>query len=170
MKSSSKNNILLGSIVLALFICYKLAIQKTIVFRNEYQELVTETSSVKEIPRQLAVLKKKEKYYDSILQNMDLEDTSLQNNLLRVLNEEVLLNNLDIIDFNQPHIHQNELNETHTFTFKLKGEFVDILKTIHALEQKGNFGKIVHLDFVKKKNYRTNKYSLSASVFLQIIK
>lgn len=101
---------------------------------------------------------------------MNLEDTSLQNNLLRVLNEEALLNNLDIIDFNQPHIHLNELNETHTFTFKLKGGYVDILKTIHALEQKGNFGKIVHLNFEKKKNYRTNRFSLNATVFIQYLK
>ena len=74
------------------------------------------------------------------------------------------------MDFNQPHQYEMGDNSLHTYSFNLNGNYTDILKVVHTIEQKGNFGEVVHIDFQKKKNYRTNRYNLGATVFVQQVK
>jgi hypothetical protein len=135
--------------------------------RAQYGELTSGRISMQDTPAKLYLLTEKEGYYDSILKQMDIGETSLQNNLLRILNQESSKNDLKIIDFNQPHIYKTETNSLYTYSFGLKGGYPNILKTIHTLEQNGKFGEVVHIDFEKKKNYRTNKSYLEAKVLLQ---
>ena len=170
MKTDTKNKLLFSGILLLLFASYKLAISKTFQLKAESQKLEIQLKPFKDIPKKLSMLHQKKAYYDSILKKMDLMDTSIQNNLLRTLNEEAHKNNITVMDFNQPHISQDGETRLYTFSFRLSGTYVNILKVIHTIEQKGNFGEIVHTDFEKKKNYKTGKYSLGATVFVQQIK
>ena len=170
MNISLKNKLLFAGIAVLLFASYKLAINKTLWLRDECQRLELQVEQFKDIPQKLSILGQKDRYYDSILGQMDLVDTSIQNNLLRTINQEAHKNNIKVMDFNQPHIYQMGDNNLHTFSFQLNGGYTSILKVIHTIEQKGNYGDIVHVDFEKKKNYRTNKYSLGATVFVQLIK
>lgn len=150
-----------------LLVSYRFAIRNTLELRHQYHQVSSQAVSVKDMPSRLALLKQKERYYDSVLAQMDLGDTSLQNNLLRVLNQESSKNDLKIIDFNQPHVFKTETNSLYTYSFGLNGGFSNILKAIHMLEQNRKFGGVVHIDFIKKKNYRTNKSYLEAKVLLQ---
>jgi len=170
MKINTKNSILFLGIGAMCFASYYLAINKTILLRKETQRLEVQVEQFKDIPNKLALLSQKDAHYDSILGKMDLVDTSIQNNLLRTINQEATKNNIKVMDFNQPHRYQMGENSLHTYSFKLNGDYTDILKVVHTIEQKGNFGEIVHMDFQKKKNYRTNKYSLGATVFVQQVK
>ncbi len=170
MKIDNRNKLLFLGIVILLFASYRLAVNKTILLINESQRLEAEVEQFKDIPNKLAILNQKDTYYDSILSKMDLVDTSIQNNLLRTINQEALKNTIKVMDFNQPHLYQMGENTLHTYSFNLNGNYTDILKVIHTIEQKGNFGEIVHIDFQKKKNYRTNKYNLGATVFVQQVK
>lgn len=170
MKINNKNKLLFLGIIAMLFASYYLAINKTLLLRNEAQRLTVQVEQFKDIPNKLAILSQKDVHYDSILGKMDLVDTSVQNNLLRTINQEATKNNIKVMDFNQPHLYEMGENSLHTYSFKLDGNYTDILKVVHTIEQKGNFGEIVHMDFQKKKNYRTNKYSLGATVFVQQVK
>ena len=170
MKSKKKIQLLIGGILLLLFVCYKLALQNTLDVKGEYNRLIASTESLKDTPKRLSLLHQKENYFDSILNQMDLGDTSMQNNLLRVLNEEGEKNNLKVIDFNQPHVFSSDGNELYTYSFVLNGNYNNILKTIYTLEQLGNFGDVVHVNFEKKKNYRTQRNSLTAKVLIQQLK
>jgi hypothetical protein len=158
---------LLAGVVITLLVSYRFALRNTLEQRHQYLQLSSQAVSVEDMPSRLALLKRKEWYYDSVLTQMDLGDTSLQNNLLRVMNEESSKNDLKIIDFNQPHIYKTETNSLYTYSFGLNGGYANILKTIHMLEQNGKFGEVVHIDFEKKKNYRSNKSYLEAKVLLQ---
>ncbi len=170
MGIDTKNKLLLLGILLLLFASYQLAINKTVMLKGEHQRLGDQVVQFKDIPQKLSILTQKDRHYDSILGKMDLVDTSIQNNLLRTINQEASKNAIKVMDFNQPHIYQMGENNLHTFSFKLNGDFTNILKVIHTIEQKGNFGEIVHVDFEKKKNYKTNRYSLGATVFVQQVK
>jgi len=170
MKIDNKNKLLFLGIVLLLFASYYMAIDKTLMLRKESQHLGTQVEQFKDIPKRLSILGQKNSYYDSILGNMNLADTSIQNNLLRTINHEASKNNIKVMDFNQPHIYQIGDNTLYTYSFNLSGNYTDILKVVHTIEQKGNFGEIKHVDFQKKKNYRTNRYSLAATVFVQQVK
>lgn len=170
MRINSKNKLLFLSIAILLFASYKLAIDKTLMLKQEHERLGEQVEQFKDIPKKLSLLSQKEKHYDSILGKMDLVDTSIQNNLLRTINQEAEKRNIQVMDFNQPHQYQMGENNLYTYSFNLSGNYADILKVVHTIEQKGNFGEIVHIDFQKKKNYRTNKYSLAATVFVQQVK
>lgn len=170
MKIDTRNKLLFLGIIALLLASYYLAINKTLLLRNESQRLGDQVEQFKDIPNKLALLSQKDVYYDSILGKMDLVDTSIQNNLLRTINQEATKNNIKVMDFNQPHLYEMGENSLHTYSFNLNGNYTDILKVIHTIEQKGNFGEIVHIDFQKKKNYKSNKYNLGATIFVQQVK
>lgn len=170
MNIDKKNKLLLLGIVLLLFASYKLAINKTLLLKTEHKRLSSQVELFTNIPKQLSILTQKEKYYDSILGKMDMGDTSVQNNLLRTINQEAKTNTVNVMDFNQPHIYRMGESDLQTFSFRLSGNFTDILKVIHTIEQKGNFGEVVHVDFIKKKDYRSNTENLAATVFVQHVK
>ncbi|MFS4469594.1 hypothetical protein [Maribacter sp. 2210JD10-5] len=170
MKIDNKNKLLFLGLVVLLLASYYLAINKTLLLRKESQRLNAQVEQFKDIPKKLSVLGQRNAHYDSLLVKMDLVDTSVQNNLLRTINQEATKNKVIVMDFNQPHIYEMGDNSLHTYSFNLNGNYTDILKVVHAIEQKGNFGEVVHIDFQKKKNYRTNRYSLGAIVFVQQVK
>ncbi len=167
MKISLKNKLLFAGTLLLFLASYKLAIRNSIAALHEYRELTSRSDLTGDIPEKIAILRQKEIYFDSILSKMDLGDTSIQNNLLRVLNQEAMKNEIRVMDFNEPHTFIEDGHRTNTYSFNLKGGYGNILKTIHNIEQKGNFGKVVHLYFEKKKNYRTKESYLEVTVFVQ---
>ena len=167
MGISTKNKMLLAGIMIMMFISYQFSIKKTIDTRREYLQLKSEYQKVNDLPKRLSVLIQKEKHYDSILSQMDIGNTSVQNNLLRIINREAEDKNVKVMAFNKPHIDIQGQNQYYTYSFILNGNYADILKVIHPIEQKGNFGEIVHTDFQKKKDYRTRKLTLEATVFVQ---
>lgn len=169
MNSRTKNLLVILAIVVAFILCYMFAFSNTLALKGEYEKLSEEQRLYDNAPEQLAVLLKKQVYYDSILQKMNLGDTSIQNNLLRVLNIEAEKHKLKVVDFNTPHKAEINGNQLNTFDLKLEGNFTDLLKTIHTIEQKNSFGEVVHLHFQKNRNYRTRKDFLTARVFIQNI-
>lgn len=166
----NKNIILLLFLFLALLLCYKLAISNTLALRKEYLSLKKEERLSEDIPQQLALLSKKEVYLDSVLQKLDLNNTAMENNLLRVVNKEAAENNIKIIDFNAPHTSDKDNSHVMTYIFTLEGSYASILELIHDLETKRNLGSVSHLEFEKKKDYRTKRTYLQTKVFLEQIK
>lgn len=166
----NKNILLLLLFLLALLLCYKLAISSTLTLRKEYVSLKKEEQLFKNIPQQLALLSKKEMYLDSVLQKLDLNNSAMENNLLRVVNKEAAKNNIKVIDFNAPHTSTEGSNNVMTYIFTLEGSYASILKVIHDLENKRNFGRIAHLSLAKKKDYRSRRIYLQVLVFLEQIK
>lgn len=167
MNSLRKKNILVIGIFIVLILSYHLAIKNTFNLHSEFKNLQKEQLVSRQVPKQLAVLKRKDFVYDSILKKMNLNSSSIENDLLRNINTEVKIRNLKLISFNKPHIFIDKKITSTTQSFTLEGDFTNILKLIYKIEQGSRFGKIIHLTFEKKKNYKTNKYHLQATVYLQ---
>ncbi|WP_190808386.1 hypothetical protein [Flagellimonas sp. S3867] len=162
-----KNIVLILLILLSLLLCYKLAISNTLALKREYGALTKEEGLYKNIPQQLSLLSKKEAYLDTVLQDLNINNTSMENNLLRIINQEVSKNQLSLIDYNPAHISkQNETNFI-TYNFTLRGSFPSILKAIYSIEKHSGFGEIIHVDFTKEKNYKTRRNFLEASIYIQ---
>ena len=167
MTNKTKNILLVGGLLLAIILCYKLAIVKTVALNSEYNALKQEEVLFKNIPKQLSVLSQKQKYYDSILSKYELNESSLQNNLLKIINSYSESNSIKVISFLEPHIYNKENLKVKTYQFTLEGEYNSIIKLIHKLEQDTKYGEITNLHFEKKKNFRTGKYYLQANVLLK---
>jgi len=167
MRLDKRNKALIAGCVLLSIMAYKLAISKTWQARREYKDLRTKSLATGNLPQQLALLSQKKQYYDSVMAQMDLGDTSVQNNLLRAVNEEAQKRQVKVMDFDPPHVHASGEHDLLTHSFVLNGNYTDILQVVHHLESKGNFGEVVHLDFEKKRDYSKRKPFLEAVVFVQ---
>jgi len=167
MNSKQKNIALITCFVLLLIISYKYAISNTLELKKEYKNLKQQEQLFKNVPKQLSLLKQKEKYYDSLLVKYQLKGSSVQNSLLKTINASAYSDNIQLKSFLEPHIfEENNLNYK-TYQFTLKGSYNDILKLIFKLEQDTKFGEIINLSFERKKNYKTGKNYLEAEVLLR---
>jgi hypothetical protein len=167
MTNRQKNiGLIIGSILM-LLICYKFGIAKTIVQYNEYDRLSQEQILFENMPKHMAVLNHKKHYYDSILGAYQLKGTSIQNNLIKVINAFSDDKGITVVGFEEPHLEERDDLTIKTYRFTLEGEYKDLLALIHQLEQKTKFGEVICLDFEKKKNHRTGKFYLQASVLLR---
>lgn len=163
----NKNIVLLPVVVLVLLLTYTLAVAKTLAMRNDYLSLKKEEEQSKHHSQQLSLLYKKEASLDSLLQTLNLGNTSMENNLLRRINREAEKNAVTVIDFDSPHVFEAGGTSFITFKVVFRGNFAAILKTLYTLEIQSRFGEIVHLKFTKQKNFRTAKHFLDAEVFIQ---
>lgn len=167
MNNTLKNRLLIGGFILVLFLCYKLAIAKTITLKSEYTTLVKEEKLFQHTPKQIALLKKKEQYYDSLLRVYKIGGTSLQNNLLNAITSFSSKNDLKVVDFSEPHTFTDKSLTINTYSFTVEGHFNNILQLIYTLEQRTKYGEVVSVSYEKKKNYRTGASYLQAKIVLQ---
>jgi len=167
MTYKTKNILLVVGFLFALILCYQMAISKTMALKNECSMLKQQEIFFENSPKQMSLLKQKQKYYDSLLNKYQLNGSSVQNNLLKTINTYADSTNLKVVSFLEPHsVFQNEL-EINTYQFTIEGDFNSILKLIHTLEQDTKFGEIINLHFEKKTNFRANTYYLQAHILLK---
>jgi len=167
MDKKQKNILLSSVLILILFICYKFAISNTLEQRVQYHNLSEEALLFKNAPKQLSLLKQKEKYYDSLLTKYQLDGSSIQNNLLKTINNFADNNDLKVISFLEPHvITKNDLT-IKTYDITIEGSYKNIIQLIFKLEQKTKFGEIINLNFEKKKNYRKGINYLEANILIK---
>lgn len=166
MKQRNKNTVLVIGFVMIVIIAYKYAISNTIQLHNDYKSLKKDADIYNNLPLQLASLKQKEKYYDSLLIKYQLNGNSVQNSMLSTINSYTENHNLKIVSFLEPHQIKEQDMVINTYKFKIEGGYNGIISLLHQLEQKTKFGEIINLHFEKKKNYRSETYYLQASILL----
>lgn len=162
-----RNIIAILSFFVSLIVCYFFAISTTLDHRKEYKKLVNEEANIAHLHKELAYIKSRQKYLDSILSSYETNSFSLHNSLLETINAITNTKNLKIYKFNEPHIFEQDNIVTKTYSFSLEGSYNDLLKMVHILEQKANYGEIIHLGFERKKNFKSGKFYLRLNVMLQ---
>lgn len=91
----------------------------------------------------------------------------MQNELLRFLNDQGRQYSVKIMDFKAPHVIHEGNTIIKTYRFVLEGSFTDILKVVHGLETKANFGGITHMAFEKQRDARQRKNYLQATLHVR---
>lgn len=168
MRLNRKNKLLLLGFVSALYICYSFAISNTIDCYKEYHlksEKITENNSA---PKLAFQLRQKEKQLDVLLSRYNINASeSFQSDLLKQLTAYSDFYNLKIIDFKEPHIIAEKGFTTTSYIFSLEGSFNDCLALLNKMENNPTLGSIKHLNFMKKRNYKTNVDQLFVEVIMQ---
>jgi hypothetical protein len=168
MKLNKKNKILLLGFMVALYLCYTFSISKTIFYYKEYQakkELLATVDISADLFHQL---KQKEKKIDQLLSKYNVSyDDSFQNNLLKRLSIYATSNNVKIIDFKEPHLTTKNNILTSSYQFSLQGSFKCLISIINKIENNPNLGQVKHLNFIKKRNFKTNTDDLFLDIILQ---
>lgn len=168
MKLNKKNKILLGGFGIALYCCYALAISNTIQYYKEYQsknQLITDNTITPKLNYQLH---QKENQLDAILSQYKVSTSeSFQNDLLKQLNNYAAAYHLKIVDFQEPHIVTEKNATSSSYIFSLEGPFNGCLSLLNKIENNSNLGSIKHLNFIKKRNFKTNVDQLFVEVILE---
>ncbi len=169
MTIKQKNSALLIGFVTILILAYFLSISETLSLKRNYKNLKNQELLFANIPQRLQVLSQKEKYYDSLLQHYQITETSLQNNLLKTIDRYAENHSIRVVSFNEPHSILQNGKKTHSYMFRVSGDFNAILGLAYQLEQRSKFGMIASLHFEKIKNYRTGKETLEGQFVLQLV-
>lgn len=169
MKQSNKNLLLIVGFIVILGIAYQYSFSKTIQVKEELEDLQLQVYKNSYSLDKQAILEKKENYLDSIIIKNRLGGSSLQNNLLKVLNDFSRDLSYRIISFKEPHVQQSKdgTGTVTSFQFVLEGEYKDLEEILYKLEKDYSFGSFSHINFERKKNYRLNKNFLQCSVVVQ---
>lgn len=167
MNSKTKNIMLVIGFLLGLLICYNFAVSKTVSLKKEYTSLQQQELLFENTPKQLSLLKQKQKHYDSILKANKLDGSSIQNNLLKTINFFANQNNLNVLDFVEPHSYKQNDLVVKSYAFTVEGSYNSIITLVYKLEQETRFGEVINLHFEKKTNFRTHKRFLEATVLIQ---
>lgn len=168
MRLNKKNKLLVAGFFLTLCICYSFAISNTITYYKEYKAKEEQLANTIESPKLISQLVQKEKQLDSFLSHYDVNITdSFQNDLLKQLNTYSSNYHLKIIDFKEPHIITEKGFVITSYVFSLEGSFNGCLALLNKIENDATLGSIKHLNFIKKRNYKTNLDELSVEVIIQ---
>ncbi|RZS92316.1 hypothetical protein [Aquimarina brevivitae] len=169
MTQKNKNILLVAGLLLLWGIAYIFGFSKTIALSTHINELQQQKKIHQSAPAQLAALAKKEKQLDAILAKNKVAGSSIQNNLLKTLQEVSEATSVMVVNFDTPHIlTDTETNKvTTTYQFTLEGDYKSLRNVIYALEQQYSFGNIIHAHFEKQKNYRTRVTYLQCKLLVQ---
>lgn len=167
MNNKQKNIGLLVGFLVSIFISYHFAIKQTVEVKKRNVALLKEKKLVDNAATKIQYLHQKNNDLATFLisNNVSIE-SSFQQMLLERITEFSKERDIDVIAFNQPHKIENNQTTIETYSFKLKGDFVSLLKLINYLEHQ-QLGELISINFEKKKNYKTNRNYLTATVFLQ---
>lgn len=168
MKLNKKNKMLILGFIIAIYICYSFAISNTFAAYNEYHSKKELIALSKNTPVIIHQLRQKEKQLDGILSQYNISATeSFQNDLLKQLSVYCNAYQLKIIDFKEPHIFTDKDFVTTSYIFSLEGSFNGCLTLLNKIENNPSFKNIKHLNFTKKKDYKTNIDHLFVEVIIQ---
>jgi Tfp pilus assembly protein PilO len=168
MKLDKKNKLLLLGFLVVLYVCYSFAISNTINYYKEYKAKQEEIAADSNMPKLVGKLIQKEKQLDQVLSQYDVNiSESFQNDLLKQLTSYSDSYKLKIVDFQEPHSVSQKGLTTTSYIFSLEGSFNGCLAVLNKVENNPALGSIKHLNFVKKKNYKTNTDQLFVEVIMQ---
>jgi hypothetical protein len=153
MKQSSKNFLLIAGFFLVLLVAYQYSFSKTFEVMNELEELKIQVEQNSGSLQNIHSLKTKEVYLDSIISGNRVGNTSLQNNLLQVLNKHSEELSYKIISFKEPHIHSGENGQSKitSIQFVLEGQYKNLEEILYILEKDFSFGSLAHVKFERKR-------------------
>lgn len=167
MSNQRKNTFLLLGFLALLFISYQISIKKTFAIKTQVTRLEKERDLLSNATHKIFLLQQENKYLDSILTKNNLSiESSFQQTLLEKLTAFAKKQSVDIISFKDPHSFKNNTMTLKTYAFEVKGYFNALLLLTNEIE-KQQLGRLISVNFVKKKNYRRNRNELIGQFFIQ---
>ena len=168
MNLKQKNSALFIGMLLLLWIAYHFSFSNTLGLKKQYYSLKKEQELFINVPQKLTQLKQQNSYYDSILQSKQIStESSFQNYLLKTITAFADTTTIKVVTFKNPRSFKTDKAIVNTFSFTVNGSFSKITQLIYELEQQSKLGKIISVQFEKKKYYRRNIDFLECTILLQ---
>ncbi len=169
MKIERKNASLVIGFIAVFIIGYIVAIKETIALKQTYDRLSQQELIFEKLPQRLMALEQKNKHFDSLLNHYQITEMSLQNNLLRMVENYAEKHPIKVEQLDQPHTFISGERTINSYALTVQGDFKSILGLAYQLEQKNKFGMISSFEVEKIKSNRTGKSALYGSFILQLV-
>lgn len=167
MQQRTKNFALVIGFLLLLVVAYQLTFSKTFKLGKEIGQMEIQKTELLQHTQKANSLKQRERHADSILSKFRIKNRSVQNHLLDFLNEEAAQGGFSIAEFVQPHLLKEQGVAINSYPFKLKGSYQAIERVLYQMEQKYTFGKVAHVSFERKNNFRKRTQELECYVIVE---
>ncbi len=167
MTNKQKNIALVVGFLLLFLISYVFSIQKTIDLKSKLTLLTKEQELMSDAGIQIFNMQQKNRHLDTVLQQKELSlNNSFQQVLFNKLNVFKKECSIEVLSFDEPHQTIKDHTKLLTYSFKIKGNFITLLKLTNFIERQ-QLGTITSVNFEKKRNYRRNKEELTGVFYLQ---
>ncbi|GAB5400873.1 MAG: hypothetical protein Aureis2KO_24580 [Aureisphaera sp.] len=167
MTQRNKNILLCVGFVAVMLIAYQFSFSETFHLKREISKLNEENINSENLAQLSANLGQRERFADSLLKKNNIKNISIQNNILEFLNSKSEEKGIAITQFLEPHVFMQEDVKITSYQFTLRGQFKDLQEVVYKLEQDYNFGKISHVHFEKKRDYRRGRDYLECLVLIE---
>jgi len=159
--------LLVGIFVVALIICYQLAIKSTIAGIRKNRELKKMALEAEDIPHQTALLKK---------QVLDLNNQYFNSNDQAEGNHEIILekvstlaakSGVSVSEYPARHLFQTMSIQVETHSIVLTGKFPDLLEVLYQLEVHKKVGRLVSVEYYTETDRKTRRRQLFSRIYIQ---
>lgn len=161
-----KNQLLLAGAGLLLLLVYSFAISKTVALRSTCLKLEQRVDSAAHLPEETAGMEAKlaqiEKNFGS-----DSASGNTHEALLGVVSAWSQQHHLVLREFPELLQYRNREWNVETHRFTVEGNFTELLRLVHLLEQTQQLGKVVSADYRSRRDPRTKALSLTVTVYVQ---
>lgn len=166
--SNKKKLKLLGfALVPVLFLCYKLAISKTITEYRTYKTNMVNEQQAGASMNAGTVLKNRQKELDLLLANYTLDTLNSNKSFLTVVSEFCRDNGLELREYKPMGVSPGNPVKFMTRSVTVEGPFINCLQLVYALETQYQAGRVSSVLYKSATDPKDESVSLSCTVFVQ---
>ena len=162
-----KNQVLALGVGVMLFLAWSLALSNTASLFFENTELKKQIRMAENAPAQIQKYKTELSKLDAALSQYSGSQPLTQQQLLALVTNFGQQQKLVLNQFPQASAQLENGYQIETQIIGVEGRFLNLLGLVYHLEQVGKAGKVASLYFEKKKDIRTRRTYLSATIYLQ---
>jgi len=162
-----KNKALVIVGILLFIICYLFAFRNTIELYNKNKQAEQKLTSLENAPQQIAGLNTRLTFLNSRVKQYVRDNDFEQEDVLVEISNFCKENKLKIVEFPKSTLKRKEDIVIETFTFKVEGNFTNLVKLIYDIEVVQKIGRVAALDFKSQIDKRTKIKRLTVEIFLQ---
>ena len=158
-----KNVVLISAFPLIMLLGYFLSFSKTMELSSENNQLKGYEMQKDNLPLKIASVNRSLQKLDSLI---SLNETSYQARLLSTLSTYCEKYNTVLIEVKDVEFTQYEKLPYETYSLKIEGKYINLVKTLQAMENNFGLGKIQSVNYQKEINRKTKRISLVLQLYL----
>ena len=163
----------MGLVVITIFMCfiiYQRSIKKTLLLVDDCHKMEQQITSAKASSGMIGQLQREIKHYDQLIGDAEKSSNEIQQDLMDSISNYCKRNNMIITEIPEAHSYSENSYMSITNQVNIEGDFVNLLKLTYNLEQQFSGAKPLSVKYYSRKNTRTKKTKLYATIYFQNIK
>jgi len=158
-----KNIALLIAIPIVIILGYFLSFSKTIELHQENNKMLGYEGQKENLPLQIASVNKGIQRLDSLIL---MNEESYQARLINTLTTYCEQYGTTLIEAKGVKFPQYENLPYETYSLKVEGRYINLIKTLNAMEGDFGLGKVQSVNFLRETNRKTKRVSLTLNLYL----